>query len=198
MLNAQQKEEFASLRVEVLDLDVCVNFFIRKSNRFAYLWRETSRAYILEELTALRYLENGVILHLMNLDDDNSKYSFRSAAVAFNKTCKDQKVIRELKEDLKTYRKNLNRLKVEYRNHRIAHLNYDDDLRFDQFLPFESILLPIVLEANEIAEKLWGEPIRVVFDLGSWEGKLDFKKNLAGLKRDINAITGFSSNELMA
>jgi hypothetical protein len=72
MFSDEQKQHFASLRVEILDLDFFVNFFILKYNRFTYLWQETSRAFILEEMIALRYMETGIILHLTNLDDDNS------------------------------------------------------------------------------------------------------------------------------
>ena len=78
MLSEEQKQEFTSLRVEIIDLDICASFFVRKANRFAYLWRETSRAFVLEELTALRYLENGIILHLTNLDDDKKVPTFHS------------------------------------------------------------------------------------------------------------------------
>jgi hypothetical protein len=197
MLSDQQKKDSASMRVEILDLDVCANFFIRKINRFADLWQNTSRAFILEELTALRYLENGIILHLTNLDDEDSNYSFRAVQTAYNKSSKDSKAINDLKETLKTFRKNLNLLKVKHRNSRIAHLNYDKDLQIDQFLNFGTVLLPVILEANAVADQLWGEKINVTFNLGSWEGILDFKSNIDQLKMDVNAIKGFTSNKLM-
>src|ERR1700733_1480221 len=112
MLSANQKEEFASLRVEIMDLNVLVYFFLKKINRYCHLWRTTTREYILEELIALRYMENGIILHLTNLDDDsdNSQYSFRTVAKSFNKVSKDPKSIHDLKETLKIYRKNINNL----------------------------------------------------------------------------------------
>jgi hypothetical protein len=199
MLTEEQKKQFTSLRVEIIDLDICASFFIRKANRFAHLWHATSRAFILEELTALRYLENGIILHLTNLDDDNhnSDFSFRSAATEFNKSSKNPKTIKALHETLKSYRKEINELKVKHRNNRIAHLNYDEELGFDQFLNFEKMLLPVILEANRIADMLWGENINAIFDLGSWEGKLDFKTNLSGLKMDGNATKNFTSNKLV-
>jgi hypothetical protein len=198
MLSEEQKNQFASLRVEILDLDVCVNFFIRKYNRFAYLWRETSRAFILEEMIALRYLENGIILHLTNLDDDSSDYSFRKAYAVYARSNVNSKGAQELKETLKTFRKNLNELKIEHRNKRIAHLNYDEDLNFDEFLDFEKHLLPLIMEANEIADNLWGEKIVVRFNLGSWEGILDFKVKLQELKINTKSLNGFTSNCLMS
>lgn len=199
MLSEQQKIEFTSLRVEIIDLDMCASFFIRKANRFAHLWHSTSRAFIIEELTALRYLENGIILHLTNLDDDktSSDYSFRAAAKEFNKTnSRNKKAIDALNETLKDYRKLINELKVNHRNERIAHLNHDKELSIDQFLNFAKMLLPPIVEANRIADMLWGEKINVVYNLGSWEGKLDFKTNIANLKMDINATNNFTSNKL--
>ena len=76
-------------------------------------------------------------------------------------------------------------------------MNSGEELGMDQFLSFKNVLLPIILEANRIADMLWGEKINVIFDLGSWEGKLDFKSNIADLKLDINSIGGFYSNKLM-
>ena len=193
MLTEEQKKEFASLRVEILDLNVLTCFFVKKINRYAYLWQgnHNTREYILEELTALRYMENGIILHLTNLDDDSSEFSFRTAAVSFNKSSKNPKEIKAFKETLKTYRKNLNLVKVEHRNTRIAHLNYEKDLQIDEFLQFEKILLPLIIEANAIADQLWGERINVKFRLGSLEGVLDYRKDTENLKVDIHKIQGF-------
>ena len=149
MLTEKQKTDFASLRVEILDLNVLAYFFIKKINRFAYLFQKTTREYVLEEFIALRYMENGIILHLTNLDDDSSKYSFQKVAKDINKTIKDTKLLKTFNQDIKDYRKNINTLKVKHRNSRIAHLNYDDDLNFDQFLNFATQLRPLILEANK-------------------------------------------------
>jgi hypothetical protein len=193
MLTEEQKKEFASLRVEILDLNVLTYFFVKKINRYAYLWqgKHNTREYILEELTALRYMENGIILHLTNLDDDSSEFSFRSAAISFNKASKKPKEIQAFKDTLKTYRKNLNLLKVEHRNERIAHLNYEKDLKIDEYLQFEKVLLPLIIEANTIADQLWGERINVKFRLGSLEGVLDYRKDTENFKIDIHKIQGF-------
>jgi hypothetical protein len=162
------------------------------------LWRETSRAFILEEMIALRYLENGIILHLTNLDDDSSKYSLREAYAVYARSNVNPKAAQELRETLKTFRKNLNDLKTEHRNKRIGHLNYDEDLNFDEFLDFENHLLPLILEANAITDKLWGEKIIVRFRLGSMEGTLDFKETIHELKRNTKLLSGFCSNRLMS
>ncbi len=76
-------------------------------------------------------MENGIILHLTNLDDDsNSTYSFHNASKAINKTIKDQRTLKAFNKMIKDYRKNVNALKTKHRNTRIAHINYDTDLNF--------------------------------------------------------------------
>lgn len=191
MLSEKLKEDFASMRVEILDLNVLAYFYVRKLNRLAHLMKATTREYLLEEFTALRYMENGIILHLTNLDDDSSDFSFRKAGAAFKRASKDQKAQTAIHETLKTYRKNINELKVQHRNERIAHLNYENDLRFDEYLNFEKVLLPIVNEANAIADEFWGEKINVKFKLGSLEGHIDFRKDSNDLKVDVTKLEGF-------
>ncbi|MGB0868391.1 MAG: hypothetical protein ACPGSD_02230 [Flavobacteriales bacterium] len=186
MLNKEQKDNFSSLKVELIDLNVLACFYIRKLNRLGYLFEKTTRHYILEEFNALRYMENGIILHLTNLDDDSSTFSFQKILKATNKTIRDQQEIKDLKLDFKSFRRNVNSLKVQHRNKRIAHLNYTEDLRIDQFLNFDSILKPLITEANGIGDKLWGEKIEYRFKLGTYEGILNFREIFEGLKTDIN------------
>jgi len=61
MLTDDQKEKYSSLKVEVIDMNILTHFFIRKINRIGYLFQKTTRHHILEEFTALRYMENGLI-----------------------------------------------------------------------------------------------------------------------------------------
>jgi hypothetical protein len=122
MLTEQQKVVFASLKVEVIDLSILTYFFIRKMNRLGYIFQNSTRHFLLEEFVALRYMENGLILHLTNLDDDSSHYSFRKVLKEVNNTVSDQKKILLLKSKLDAYRKDINYLKVQHRNTRIAHL----------------------------------------------------------------------------
>lgn len=191
MLSEKLKEEFASMRVEILDLNVLAYFYVRKLNRLAHVIKTTTREYLLEEFTALRYMENGIILHLTNLDDDSSNFSFRTTSAAFKRNTKDQKAQTAIHETLKTFRKNLNDVKVAHRNKRIAHLNYEKDLRFDEFLDFEQVLLPLINEVNTIGDRFWGEKINVKFKLGSLEGHIDFRKDPNDLKVDVNKNDGF-------
>ncbi|MFC1226669.1 hypothetical protein SAMN04488511_102307 [Pedobacter suwonensis] len=191
MLSEKLKVDFASMRVEILDLNVLAYFYVRKLNRLAHIIKTTTREYLLEEFTALRYMENGIILHLTNLDDDSSNFSFRTASAAFKRSTRDQKAQTQIHETLKTFRKNLNDVKVAHRNKRIAHLNYEKDLRFDEFLDFEKVLLPLINEANTIADEFWGEKINAKFRLGSLEGHIDFRRTPDDLKVDVNKFDGF-------
>ena len=193
MLIKRQKTEFASLRIEILDLNVNAFFFIKKINRLAFILRTTSREFLLEEFIALRYMENGIILHLTNLDDSSSsKYSFHEAAKQINKISKDQKALKILNQSIKNYRRNVNSLKVKHRNTRIAHINYEKDLNFDQFLNFATQLKPLILEANNIADTIWGERINILFKLGSIEGILDFRNDTENFTIDVNKVKDFS------
>lgn len=192
MLTDKQQEEFASLRVEIIDLNVLCYFFVKKVNRLGFLMKETTREYVLEELVALRYMENGLILHLTNLDDDSSDFSFWEASKELHRTFKDQKQLKVLFKSLKDYRRHINTLKVKHRNKRIAHLNNDKDLGFDEFLIFGNALKPLILEANTIADEMWGKPIEIKFKLGSMEGLIDFREAINDLAIDLHKIDGFN------
>ena len=191
MLTEEQKKGFSSLRVELIDLNILACFYIRKFNRTGYLFQNSTRHFMLEEFTALRYMENGLILHLTNLDDDSSTYSFRQILKATSKTYKDQKGIKDLKKKFDAYRKNVNGLKVKHRNIRIAHLNYFEDLNMDEFLNFDSILKPLIAEANEIGDVVFGEKVAYRFKLGTYEGILNFRDIFETLKFDVNGQREF-------
>lgn len=186
MLTNYQKEKFSSLRVEIIDMNILVHLFIRKINRFTFLFKNTTRHHIFEEFVALRYMENGLILHLTNLDDDSSEYSFRSAIKELNRTIKDQKQRDDFNKLLKEYRRNLGNLKNNHRNRRIAHLNYSKDLSFDEFLNFDKEIYPLIKTVNSIGDTIWGEKIAYRFNLGKNEGELDFRKLNEELKIDFN------------
>lgn len=191
MLTEEQKKKFSSLKVELIDLNILACFYIRKLNRTGYLFQNSTRHFILEEFTALRYMENGLILHLTNLDDDSSAYSFRQILKATSKTYKDQKGIKDLNKKFQTYHKNINSLKVKHRNNRIAHLNYSEDLNFDEFLNFDNYLKPLIAKANEIGDFVFGEKVVYRFKLGTHEGILNFRETFETLRFDINGQREF-------
>ncbi|MES2517257.1 MAG: hypothetical protein V4585_04060 [Bacteroidota bacterium] len=191
MLTIQQKDSFSSLKVELIDLNILTYCYVKKHNRIGYLFKKTTRDYIFEEFNALRYMENGIILHLTNLDDDKSEFSFRAIQKEINKSTKDQKKLNNLKIKLDNYRRSLNKLKNQHRNNRIAHMSYIKDLNLDEFLNFDSYLKPLIFQANQIGDFLWGEKIIYKIRLGSQEGDLDFRKIFESLKFDINGQKDF-------
>lgn len=191
MLKEEQRENFSSMRVEIIDINILTHSFTRKINRFVYLFQNTTRHHIFEEYIALRYMENGLILHLVNLDDDKSSFSFRAIFKELNRVKNDQIKLKKLNELLKTYRSNLQKLKNSHRNYRIAHLNYTTDLNLDEFLNFEIDLYPIIKEANLIADYMWGSKINYGFKLGSIEGILNFRELTENIKINTSLEKGF-------
>jgi hypothetical protein len=191
MLKEELKKELIGIQIEIIDLNQTVFFFLRKVNRLAHIFRTTTRTYVLEEFQALRYLENGIILHLTKLDDDNSSHSFRKAKKLLNKIKTDKKELTVFQTKLDLYRKNLSDLKNNHRNMRIAHINSTEYPNIDEFLDFNKKLRPLLEQANEIADLLWGKRINVKFRLGSMEGVLDFRKENESLEFDVNKSEGF-------
>jgi hypothetical protein len=191
MLTKEQKVEFASLRVEIINLNIIVCCYIRKMNRLGFLLKNVSRHDLFEEFTALRYLENGVILHLTNLDDESSNYSFRKIRKAVHENIKEEKTLKQFNKRLESYRKNVNGIKTKHRNKRIAHLNYLEDPGIYDFLSFDSYLKPLIIQANELGDLIWGEKINYKFKLGTVEGILDFREIFENLKCDYKSQEGF-------
>lgn len=190
MLTDEQKNKFSSLRVEIVDINILAHLFVRKFNRLGYIFQKSTRHHIYEEFVALRYMENGLILHLTNLDDDGSPFSFRGVSKVINKSLKDQNQLREFNGLLKTYRQDINKLKTDHRNYRIAHFKYDEDLPLDQFLNFEKELYPLIKSANLIGDFVWGTKINCSFNLSSYE-KLDFRNLNENLKVNVSEEKGF-------
>ena len=186
MLTDEQKLLFSSLKVELIDLNILACFFVRKVNRLGYLMQHSTRYFLFEELIALRYMENGIILHLTNLDDDTSEYSFRKILKLTNATYKNQNGIKTIKKKFENYRKIVNKLKVKYRNKRIAHLNYTEDINFDEFLNFDLYLKPLIEEANAIGDFIWDSKIEYKLKLGKHEEILNFREICNKLKIDLN------------
>ena len=191
MLTDEQKNTFSSLRVEIIDINILAHLFVRKLNRIGYLFQKSTRHHIFEEFVSLRYMENGLILHLTNLDDDHSKFSFRSVEKEIKKSLKDQKQLKKFNKLLDTYRQDINKLKTAHRNMRIAHLRYEEDLRLDQFLNFDKDLYPLIKSANLIGDFVWGTKINYSFNLGSHEKILDFRNLTENLKVNRSEEKGF-------
>jgi hypothetical protein len=191
MLTDEQKNKFLSLRVEIIDINILAHSFVRKLNRFSYLFQKSTRHHVFEEFVSLRYMENGLILHLTNLDDDSSNFSFRGVSKEINKSPQDQKQLRLFNKRSKTYTQDINKLKTTHRNFRIAHLNYDEELPLDKFLDFDKELYPLIKSANLIGDFVWGTKINYSFNLGSHEKILDFRNLTENLKVNFSEEKGF-------
>jgi len=176
MLTDDLKKKHVAVKVEISDLNILAAFYLRKFSRISFLFQKSIREHTLEELTALRYMENGLILHLTNLDDDTSDYSFRTIRKDLAKEVKDQQLIKKLNGLIDSYRKGLSNFKNKHRNKRIAHLNEMNDKNFDVFLNFETEFRPLILQANQIGDLIWGERLNHKFRLGSLEGNIDLRK----------------------
>lgn len=96
--------------------------------------------------------------------------------------------MKKLKNKITSYRNNVNNLKNNHRNKRIAHINSIEFPDLLEFLDFENIIKPLLKEANELADFIWGEEISVKFKLGSQEGILDFRHQITNLSIDFNKI----------
>ncbi|WP_339624059.1 hypothetical protein [uncultured Winogradskyella sp.] len=181
------KEDFSGIRIELIDLNTSTYFYVTKANRFKYLFQNTTRKFVIEEFTSLRYLENGIILHLTKLDDEKAEYSFQTILKKLNKLSVDQKKLKILTKRIKQYRQKINFLKNEHRNLRIAHLNTLKYPEIDDFLNFEEKLKPLILEANEIGDFLFNKKLGYRFKLGSLEGYLDYRKPLEKMEIDFKS-----------
>lgn len=175
MIDKNIAENFEALRFEIIDLNELTYFFVKKYNRLGYVFKETSREFFLEELHSLRYMENGIILHLTNLDDETSNFSFIKLKKVINEKVTDQKALKALNKKAKSYRDQVKSLKTRHRNKRIAHLNSNEFPELLEFIDFEKKLLPCIKSANELADMMWYEPIQVKYKIGRHEGEIDFK-----------------------
>ncbi|MEL1244307.1 hypothetical protein AAEO56_08560 [Flavobacterium sp. DGU11] len=175
MLSSEQKSKFMSLCVEIIDLNILAYFYTEKLNNLANLFQKSTRQKVMEEFIALRYMENGIILHLTNLDDDSSDFSFKAVLKEINKGTLNVKEKKMITNRVGIYRKKINNLKTKHRNIRIAHLNYLEDLRIDEFLEYDNYIKLLIIYANEIGDLLWGEKIEMKFRLGSLEGIINFR-----------------------
>jgi hypothetical protein len=179
------------IKNELIDLNQAVFFYINKINRFEFIFQTTSRLFILEELYAIRYLENGIILHLTTLDDDNSECSFRSLKKNINNYNFTNKKIKHLTNKLKDYRKQVNTIKIKHRNLRIAHNNTLEIYNLDEILNFDEILKPLVIICNDLGDLIYDETLLNKFNLGSHEGTVDFRKEFDKLKLNTSLIKCF-------
>lgn len=134
-----------------------------------------TREYLLEEVTALRLMCNEIIVQLCKLDDDNGKWTLRKLKKESIKHIKDQKLIGRLNNLETAYRSSINILKTKHRNAYIAHRNADEYPDPFELHDFRSDLSPLICDALEFFEALWGHSVYFGFKLGSMEVEIDLK-----------------------
>jgi hypothetical protein len=179
MLTEELKEKYHPLRNEIIEMNISMYFLTDKAKQFKKAF-EVDRELMLFVMTSFSYFENGLIMHLTNLDDESSsKKSFHDVRKDLERINCDPGKLKKLKKEMKSYRDKVNFLKIKYRNKRIAHLNHDSVLdipEMDEFIPVK-LFRPLVDKANEIGDLIWGEEIRALFKMGgiSFEGHLDFR-----------------------
>src|SRR5436190_1907737 len=106
-MDEKTKEAFAPVKSEMYQLLLCVFCYDQKLRNLGDRLKKESRAFLLEEVTALRHLSNGIILHLCNLDDDSSNWSLRSLRKEVARLAGTQNTIIRANELLKKYRTGL-------------------------------------------------------------------------------------------
>jgi hypothetical protein len=177
-MNEIYKETFAPVKSEMYQLLLCAFCYDQKLRNLGERLPKESRSFLLEEMTALRHLSNGIILHLCNLDDDGSNCSLRSLRKEIAKQAGTQEIVARSNELLKRYRSALNKLKTKHRNKLIAHRNtdeYPDQFELPDYRTDFKCLIQIALSALEC---LWGAKIGFGFHLGSRDPAIDFKTEL--------------------
>jgi len=84
------KQQFSPVENELYYLLVAAYCYKRKFSHLGERLRSESRAFLLEEITALRLMSNEIILQLCKLDDDVGKLTLRSLKIEVCKHTKDQ------------------------------------------------------------------------------------------------------------
>jgi AbiU2 len=180
-MNEINKRTFAPVKSEMYQLLLCAFCYEQKLKNLGERLKKESRAFLLEEMTALRYLSNGIVLHLCNLDDDVSNWSLRSLRKAVAKLPGTQETVTTSNELLKQYRSALNKLKTKHRNEFIAHRNADEYPDPFELPDYRTSFKDLIQLALLTLECLWGAKIEFGFHLGSRDRTIDFKAEL-GLK----------------
>jgi hypothetical protein len=155
MLTDDLKKKYHPLKIEIIDSNVSMHFLKTKMEYYEDSLK-VSRDHMLFVTISWRYIENGLIMHLTNLDDEGSLQSFHSARKDLEKINCDPSVLKNLKIKIKAFRQSINFLKTEHRNIRLAHINHrklDDIPEMYEFIDLDN-LIPLVKLANEIGDLL--------------------------------------------
>ena len=177
-MDEKLKTQFAPVKSEMYQLLLSAYCYERKFEGLTERLKNESREFLLEEVTSLRHLSNGMILHICNLDDDRSDWSMRSITKSMGKIGEYASRTKECTDLLKRYRAQINDFKMRHRNQFIAHRNCEDyPDPFD--LPDYRIEFREIIQTGLSAlQCMWGSTLEFGFRLGSRDLTLDFKNAL--------------------
>lgn len=177
-MDEKMKVRFSPVKSEMYQLLLTTYCYERKLGSLGDRLKNESREFLLEEVTALRHLSNGIILHICNLEDDRSDWSMRAMTKTMGKIKDYAHRTKECTDILKRYRAQINEFKTKHRNQFIAHRsgeNYPDP--FD--LPdYRTEFREIIQTALSALQCIWGGSMDFGFHLGSRDRTIDFKKEL--------------------
>jgi hypothetical protein len=71
-MDEKLKAQFSPVKSEMYQLLLSAYCYERKFENLENRLKSESREFLLEEVTSLRHLSNGMILHICNLDDESS------------------------------------------------------------------------------------------------------------------------------
>jgi len=187
-MNEALKSQFQPVKDEVYQLLLTACCYRTKLTMFEERLQRETREFILEEVTALRHMANGIIMHLCALDDDDSKWSLRSLRKALAGCSEFCDRMDRCNRDLKAYRSALGGLKNGHRNAYIAHRNSDGYPDLFEFHDFQKDVTPLISSAVSLFQTLWGDICYFGFKLGSQEGTIDLKKALGLFEQECPTL----------
>ncbi len=155
-------------------LDLLIVFLCYRDTLNDHSALRTSRRDIFRWMVQLRTMENDMILRICRLDDDTDNHSLRRAAKSL-KSIAPEPDLQAASAAMKDYRSLINPLKVQFRNHLIAHLN--KNVTRTSWDP-EGGLEQAISSAVNIVDLLSGRQVPYTLSVGSQERSIDLRAEL--------------------
>ncbi len=122
---------------------------------------------LLEEVTSLRHLSNGIILHICNLDDDDGAGSLRAMTKSMGKMNEYAQSAGECSKILARYRAQIQEFKRKHRNQYIAHRNVEDYPNPLDLPDYRAAFRDIIQTALSALQRIWGSTMEFGFRHGA-------------------------------
>lgn len=177
-MNEELKTSFSPVQSEMYQLLLCAFCYQEKVKNIGDRLQTSSRRFLLEEMTALRHLSNGIILHLCNLDDDSSVWSLRKLKDKLEGVRETAQAAQRGGKLLKQYRAKINNFKVKHRNGFIAHRNGEEYPNPFALPDYRQEFQELIQLALSTLECFWGSEMDFRFKLGSTDPEIVFKTEL--------------------